>query len=183
MSEHILRFTVEPVPDCHPDIGLWLAILDSAREGTQFALRDLRDAELDQAPAIGINTIGTLLYHIALTDLVWIFDNMLQMKYPADVARLFPYPIRDHEGRLSVVSGWDLDTHQQRLRTARQTVHEVFKSMTVDSFRQIMRLTQDFGTIEMTPEAVARHLTLHETEHLGEIKLLLGAMRQPPQEG
>lgn len=29
----------------------------------------------------------------------------------------------------------------------------------------------------MTPEAVLRHLILHETEHLGEIKLLLGELR------
>lgn len=33
MSENLPRFSVERVQNCNPDIGLWLAMLDSTRQG------------------------------------------------------------------------------------------------------------------------------------------------------
>jgi uncharacterized damage-inducible protein DinB len=95
MSENIPRFQVHIVPDCHPEIGRWLGILDDARKRLQFALRPVQDADLDAPPPIGINTIGTILYHIAMADLNWLYDNLPQQPYPADTLPLFPYPITD----------------------------------------------------------------------------------------
>jgi uncharacterized damage-inducible protein DinB len=177
MEKEVPRFSVERVPDCHPEIGLWLAILNDARERMQFALRGLTLAELDAKPAIGLNTIGTLLYHVALTDLNWVYDNLLKESYPDDVVHLFPFPLTNGQGRLSIVTGWDLEAYQHRLVAARTKVHQVFKRMTIEHFQEVIRRVEDYGTYEMTPESILRHLAQHESEHRGEIQLFVSVLR------
>ena len=178
MSNRKPRFSVEPVADCHPDIGRWLAILDDARKRTNYTLSLLEPQDLDAEPIAGLNTIGTLLYHIALVDLNWVYDNMLQQPYPADVASLFPHPLQHADERLYVVSGWDLEAYRQRMAATRVKVHEVFKAMDGTAFHTILERVQDFGEYEMTPEAVLQHLAQHEAEHRGEIQILIDGLRK-----
>ncbi len=172
MRDPIPRFSVERVQDCAPDIGLWLGILRDARKRTQYALRLLQPEDLDAPPAVGINTIGTILYHMALSDLNWVYDNWLQQPYPEDVAPLFPYPLLDEQDHLYRVTGWTLDMYQQRLDAARAKVEEVFISLTEMELVEVLRRAQSFGVYEMTPESVLQHLTQHEAEHRGEFQLL-----------
>lgn len=59
--------TVEVLPDYKPTIGRWLWLLEETRRETKEALIGLDPAALDWIPTPGTeNTIGTLLYHIAL---------------------------------------------------------------------------------------------------------------------
>jgi uncharacterized damage-inducible protein DinB len=177
MTNPLPRFSVEPIADCDPEIGRWLAILDDARKRTRYTLKLPKPEDLDAAPIVGLNSIGTLLYHIALVDLDWIYTNMLQQPYPADVAALFPYPLQQKDERLYVMSGWDLEAYQQRLSAARAKVHEVFKAMSGAEFRGILRRVQDYGEYEMTPESVLQHLAQHEAEHRGELQILMDGLR------
>ena len=177
MSENIPRFQVNVVPDCHPDIGRWLGILDDTRKRLQFTLRSVQESDLDAPPPIGINTIGTILYHIAMADLNWLYDNLLQQPYPADIMSLFPYPIANEHDHLYPVRGWDLQAYQQRLSVARAKVHEVFKPMTIEAFRGVLRREEPDWVYEMTPESVLQHLAQHESEHRGEIQLFVTALR------
>jgi uncharacterized damage-inducible protein DinB len=178
MTDPVIRFSVQRVPNCPPDIGLWLAILKDARERLNETFDYLAPSDLDAPPPIGQNTIGTLYYHVALADLNWVYDNMLMQPYPEDIAALFPYPLTDEHGRLSVVSGWDIDAYRLRLNAARAKVFEVFQAMSDADFRAILQRTESFGDYEMTPESVLRHLTQHEAEHRGEIQLFIGARRR-----
>lgn len=178
MDGKIPRFSVEPVSNCIPEVGLWLAILNDSRDRLLYALRSIREVDLDAKAPIGINTIGTILYHIALTDLNWVYDNMLQQPYPAEIASLFPYPLTDANEHLTCIAGWRLEDYQQRLMVARAKVHDVFKPMSLEYFRELLRREQDFGPYEMTPESVLRHLAQHESEHRGEIQLLAGALQR-----
>lgn len=75
----------------------------------------------------------------------WVYDNMLQTPYPEDVVQLFPYSLQDEQGRLSVVSGWDLEALQERLNASRSLVHQVFKPMSMVDFREILQREEDFG--------------------------------------
>lgn len=50
MGENIPRFQVDVVPDCDPEIGRWLGILDDARKRLQFTLRSVQESDLDAPP-------------------------------------------------------------------------------------------------------------------------------------
>ena len=177
-EKKIPRFSVEPVPDCHPVIGYRLAMLDDARSRLDFALREVRDMDLDRTPPVGVNTIGTILYHIAITDLVWVYENMLQKPYPDDIAELFPHPIRNEDDLLYPLRGWTLEDYRKRLEAARAKVHEVFLPMTVEDLREIILREEPSRIYEMTPEAVLYHLAQHESEHRGEIQLFISAFHE-----
>lgn len=178
MSDTVVpRFSVEPVAGCDPAVGRWLAILDDARKRTRYTLSTIQPDDLDAAPVAGRNTIGTLLYHIALVDLNWVYDNMLQQPYPAEVAALFPYPLRDAQDNLTPVTGWDLAAYQRILEAARQQIIEVFKAMSAAEFYAVLSRVEDYGPYETTPEAVLQHLAQHEAEHRGEIQILLDGLR------
>lgn len=174
MSEKIIRFSVTPPDAAHPDVALWLAVLADARSRLMWALDGLTVEELDAPPIMGRNTIGTILYHTALADLDWIYTNMLTEPFPADVINLFPHHMVDGGNNLTQATGWDLDAYVLRLNTARQKVIEHYSTMDITTFRQLLRRDLDFGTVEMTPEAVICHLAQHEAEHRGEIQMLRG---------
>lgn len=177
-DKKIPRFSVEPVAGCDPTVGLWLAILDDARDRLVYALKSVQEADLDQAPPIGINTIGMILYHIALTDLNWVYDNWLKQPYPEDIAPLFPYPLTHGDENLYPVRGWGMSDYLERLAAARSKVHEAFKPLTLEAFRGPVLREEAYGTYEMTPESILRHLAQHESEHRGEIQLFDGAYRR-----
>ncbi len=51
------------------------------------------------------NRIGTLLYHIAAIELDWLYVEVLEQEFPADLDALFRYDVRDAQGRLSIDHG------------------------------------------------------------------------------
>ena len=174
VSRSIPTFQVIPVPGCHPEIGRWLATLDDARERTMYSLRRVTDEDLTVSAPAGRNSIGTLLYHVAITDLNWVFDNYLRQPYPAEVRSLFPAALLDAEGDLTTMSGGTLEAHLERMRVARAHVREVFRAMSVEEFHALVDRDQD-GPYHITPESILRHLAQHEAEHRGEIHILLDA--------
>lgn len=178
MSDNIPFFRVERVAGCHPEIGLWLAILDDARSRLLPEIQGLTGDMLDAPPAIGTNTIGELLYHVAMADVNWLYDNLLQVPYPDDIKALFPQAITDETGHLAQVRGHDLAWYLGRLATARLKVHEVFKALSIEEFRAMLRRVEPDREYAMTAEAVLQHLAQHEAEHRGEIQLLIAAQGQ-----
>lgn len=59
--------TLEPMAG-DPEVGRWLAAMEDARRATLRALEGLSDETLDWSPDPASNSIGTLLYHIALVE-------------------------------------------------------------------------------------------------------------------
>ena len=156
--------------DYVPEIAVSIWRLQDVRERTLEAIANLPDAALDRELSYHLNTIGTLLYHIAAVEADWFYAEVLEEQYPDDFRELFPHDMRDKNGRLSVVSGLSLEEHLARLKTVRKQLVAHFRAMDLDDYRR----KRDFEHYDVTPEWVLHHLADHEAEHRGEILTICG---------
>lgn len=59
--------SLEPIADV-PEVGRWLSTMEDARRDTLKEVEGIPDEALDWEPDRRTNTIGTLLYHVALIE-------------------------------------------------------------------------------------------------------------------
>jgi uncharacterized damage-inducible protein DinB len=157
-----------------PAIGVWLWALNDARRRTHQQLRDLPAAALDWRPADSAQSIGSILYHLALIEADWLYTEVLEQPYPEQIAALFPYDARDQQGLLTSIQGVALSEHLARLDSVRKHILAAYQAMDVHEFRRIRRLAD----YDVTPEWVLHHLMQHEAEHRSEIGGLRASAEQ-----
>ena len=166
----------EPVPGCPPPIGYALWHLQGARERTLDYLVGITDELLDHRPTGFPHSVATLLYHIAVFEVEWLYTDVLGNAYdmegripgcPPHISSVLPYPMLLEDMSYTPVSGESLDTHLERMATIRSDLIEVFGAMDLDDFRTL-RPSDDSA---VTPEWVLMHLARHESEHRGQIWL------------
>jgi uncharacterized damage-inducible protein DinB len=160
---------VEPLPGYEPTIGRWLWLLEDTRHETKEALAGLAPAAVDLTPIPNDNSIGTLLYHIALIELDWLYTEILEdQPWPEELKQLFALNHRDEQAHLSVFQGASLEEHLHRLDVARRYLLDALHSMTLEEFRR----PHPFPDYTVTSEWVLHHLIQHEAEHRGHIQML-----------
>lgn len=162
-------FSVEPLPGYEPAIGRWLWLLEDTRRETKEALTGLAPTALDwRSPHIE-NSIGTLLYHIALIELDWLYDEALDAQpVPEELKPFFTLDARDADTHLSALQGETLADHLRRLDLLREHLLAAFRPMTLEEFRRPRHRPH----YHATPEWVVQHLVQHEGEHRGQIQAL-----------
>lgn len=148
-------------------------MLEDARRRTLHALDGLTPSALDWLPPEGGNSIGALLYHIALIESSWVYEDVLQT-WDDQLDVLCPFDDRDEDGNLTSVTGLTLDDHAGRLSDIRRLTLDAFRGMTVEDFRR-PRAMPDY---DVTPEWVLHHLMQHEAEHRGQIGALRERLKQ-----
>lgn len=164
---------IQPLPCREAEIGRWLWAMQDSRTRTYERLEGISQEELDWIPPGGGNSMGSLLYHIAIIEADWLYADVLQTDFPTDVADLFPYDVRDEAGLLSGVRGVVLEEHLCILDAVRARLVMVFSQFSLDEFRRPRRLPR----YDVTPEWVLHHLMQHETEHRGQIMELRRAFQ------
>lgn len=165
------KLEVLGIPGYPPEIGKVLWRLEDCRRRTLHVLEDLPKVYLDHE--VQGNTIGTLLYHIALIELDWLFTEILEEQVPEDLMRLFPEEDRDTNGVLTLIKGQTLSQHLDRLNTIRKTLLERMQGMSVEDFER----QREFPQYKVTPEWVLHHLSQHEAEHRGEIGSVISQIK------
>lgn len=163
-----------PIPGPPKPIGYALWHLEEAREWTLGYVDGLRDDVLDHLPKGHAHSVGTLLYHIAVFEVDWLYTDLLGREYdmtaripgcPAEIAEVLPHPMLLEDGSYTPVVGEPLGKHAARLKRIREDLIAHFRSMSVEDFRRA-RATED-GLV--TAEWVLMHLARHESEHRGQI--------------
>lgn len=148
-----------------PEIGRAIWMLEDTRTDTGRRLEGIAPEVIDWRPPVG-NSIGTLLYHIAIIEMDWVFNEVMEQKMPSTVWDSFPFPVRDEAtGRLTIVQGISLDAHFKRLDFTRRVLLDVFQHMSLEDFRRPRAAPR----YDVTPAWVIHHLIQHEAEHRGEI--------------
>jgi uncharacterized damage-inducible protein DinB len=152
------------------EIGRWLWLLEEARGRTWQRIEGLHPALVDWAAPESGNSIGSVLYHIAAIEADYLYADTLEQAFPQEVIDLFPYEVREENGRLTPVRGFDLGWYIQRLDRVRSLLLEAFRAIDLADFRRARYLRE--YNYETTPEWVLHHLMQHESEHRGEIASL-----------
>ncbi len=166
------RLVIDPEAGADGAVGDYLWALRDARERTLALLRRHPDADLERVAAGAPGSPGSLLFHIAATDMNWLYEDILERTPDAPDAvfqRLVPYPYREEDGRLFVVTGESLEQHRARLDETRALVLGALRTMSTAEFTR-ERQIRDYVT---TPQWVAYHLAEHERYHAGQLSLLL----------
>jgi uncharacterized damage-inducible protein DinB len=160
--------TLEPMAD-EPEVGRWLAAMADARRDTLRELEGVTDPDLDVLPPGADNSLGSLLYHLALIEADWLVDEILGLSdeefEQSALARWFPESDRDGEGHLTGLPGETLAGHRQRLAAVRDALIDEFRSLSVEDFHE----PRARARYDVSPAWVLHHLLQHEAEHRGEI--------------
>ncbi|HEX5692304.1 MAG TPA: DinB family protein, partial [Roseiflexaceae bacterium] len=112
----------------------------------------------------------SVLYHIAAIEIDYLYADLLRQPFPEQIVALFPFEVREENGSLTPVLGFEQEWYRERLDTVRAHVIDVFRAMDEDDYRRARHLT-DYP-IDITPEWAAYHLVEHEAEHRGELASL-----------
>ncbi|HTE65522.1 MAG TPA: DinB family protein, partial [Candidatus Binatia bacterium] len=146
---------------------------EDARRDTLIELEPVTPAMVDWYPDVPLNSIGTLLYHIALIEADWVATEILQLpEDQADLAELLPWPDREGtgqgEGRLTRIDEQPLQAHVDRLAAVRAWVLERLRPTSNAEFHRV-RTLPDY---DVAPDWVLHHLLQHEAEHRSHVALL-----------
>jgi uncharacterized damage-inducible protein DinB len=174
------RLVLTPIGN-DPEVGRWLAALEDGRGDTLNELATVTPEMVDWYPDAPLNSIGSLLYHIALIEADWVATEMLGLDDPPELAALLPWPDREPDGgigserHLSRVDGHSLEEHLERLAAVRRWVLERLTRMTNEEFHRV----RSFDDYDAAPDWALHHILQHEAEHRSHIAWLRDVF--PPQ--
>lgn len=154
-----------------PAVGAALWRLEDGRVRTLRVLDGLPSEFVDKETRG--NTIGTILYHLALIETDWLCTEILEEPYPDELKSLLPADDRDREGVLTAVRGQSLDEHLARLGAVRATVSSRLRGMTTEDFNRV----RTFAEYAVSPAWVLHHLAQHEAEHRGELGSVIDELK------
>ncbi|WP_088011578.1 DinB family protein [Gottfriedia acidiceleris] len=162
------KLLVNSLPGYEEEIGRWLWCLEDVRHSLIKKLtainQSLLDTKIDER-----QTIGSLLYHIALIEADWLYVEVLGTEWDTEIRSLFPLEDRSEEGALIHISGQSLEEHFYRLNKVREVFLSHFQTMDLKDWRKPRVLEQ----YDVTPEWVVYHLIEHESHHRGQIFQML----------
>jgi uncharacterized damage-inducible protein DinB len=158
------------LPGYEPLVGAALWRLEDARARTLRVLADTPPEYVDRD--IGGNTIGTILYHVALIEADWLYSEILEEEPPAKIVALLPVDHRDQAGVLSAMHGQTVEQHLSRLSTMRTELLGRLLGMDVEDYLR----PRSLADYDVSPAWVLHHLAQHEAEHRGEIGSIIARL-------
>ena len=157
--------SLEPIAD-DPEVGRWLSALEDCRHDTLEVLEGIPDEVVDIKPTLSDNSIGTVLYHVALVEADWLLADIFgEGDATAVEPELLPFVHRDEAGVLTSVEGLSLQQHLDRLAAVRGILLKRLQPMPASDFHRL-RVRERY---DVTPAWVVNHLIQHESEHRSEL--------------
>lgn len=176
MASERERLELDPIGDA-PEVGRWLSAMEDARRDTLRELETVSEEMLDMRAATELNSIGTLLYHVALVEADWLLADILgpeaAVPWPQE---LLPYDDREADGSLTAIAGESLTEHLDRLAAVRRMLLEHLGPMPVEDFHRL-RARERY---DVTPAWAVHHLLQHEAEHRAHIAWVRDHLRPHP---
>ena len=166
----ISMITVEPATGFTRRIGTYITQLEDIRKRTKRYAADLSPARLAWHPQPDVESIGTLLIHIAAVEVSWIQEDILRK--PMGEEWKIAFPIRFG---IPQVSGQPLEFFWEKLDSARAETRAALAAMTDTDLSRAITPLDDEGTegaTQYTIEWILYHLVEHEAHHKGQIAVM-----------
>ena len=160
---------VSPPEGYAPEVAPWLWAMEAIRRRTRTHVRGLAQDVLDwTGPGGTENSIGTLLYHIAVVEMGWLHNEILDRwdLFPEDDFPFEPFT----EDRITPVVGVSAADHVARLDRSRAVFLERMAPMTVEDWSRLREPAgEDYAA---SPAWVVFHLVEHEAGHAAQIAVM-----------
>ncbi len=164
------KLEIKAIPGYEPEIARWLAAMAQIRERTISLTEDLDQQTLDwTGPEGDENSIGSLLYHIALVEVSWLYYDIHLQNFPPSVEEDFPFPMAE-EGRITPVSGVPIAEHLERLSRSRSVFLQELKNISLEDWHTLRSPPEDDYSV--SPNWAVFHLLEHEAGHAAQISSL-----------
>lgn len=165
-----MTISIQPAEGFAPRIGLYVAQLEDVRRSTLRYVEGLDAAQLSWHPSPEVESIGTLLLHIAAVELSWIQEDIRRAPMPDEW--IIGFPIRFG---LPQIQGKSLPYFVEKLDEVRNTTRSVLATLNDDDLARAVTPLDDAGNpdaSEYTIEWILYHLIEHEAHHRGQIAQL-----------
>lgn len=155
-------------PGFTPEIGRFVAMLEDTRRRTKRYLEGLSAEQLAWYPNDTVESIGTILLHIAAVEHSYIQEDI--MRRPMGEEWKIAFPLRFG---IPQISGRELSYFLEKLDSVREATETVLKSLTDNDLKRMIS-PLDPGEpgnqqIEFSIEYLLYHLIGHEAHHRGQI--------------
>jgi uncharacterized damage-inducible protein DinB len=164
-----------------------VAQLNEVRSDLKHEVAGLSIEQLDWHPNDTVESIGTLLLHIASVEWSWLHEDMLgrlSEEYPGEWAQAMPIRVG-----VAQVSGRPVEWYIQHLDSIRERTLEILKDLTDADLSRLVGEAepppgQEKRSRLFTIDWIIWHIIEHEATHVGQAELLrrLGPGRQDQQQ-
>lgn len=164
----IQRHMLEKSQDLSPRVATWYSQMEEQRKRLFRMVEELDDGMLDFSPdERKIETIGTLLLHIAAVEWSWIFEDIegRTMDFQRWKHAFALRPTVD----IPQLKGKTKDFYLDRLVKVREEVYQRLSKLNDHNLDQMVGSDQNKFSIEW----ILFHILEHEALHIGQINLLL----------
>ena len=159
-----------------PRVATWYAQFEEVRKNLLKQIEDLDDAGLDFTPdERKIETIGTLLLHIAAIEWSWIFEDIDHKEM--DKERIekehwnYAFALRSW-ANLPQLTGKGKQFFIERLTDVRQEVYQRISEMKDEDLDRIVTGEDPDDGYTYTIEWILYHIIEHEALHLGQVNMV-----------
>jgi uncharacterized damage-inducible protein DinB len=164
--------------------GMMAAQLDPLLASLARRVKDAGVDELEWQPRPGINTVGMLLAHLALSEVYWMLvaSQGIDSVEEADVIALATIgirmnddglPLAPHGSHPATLAGKTAAEYLEMLRRARQATHATLRGWDDAGLDQ----TRTVNGVEASRGWILFHIVEHFAHHLGQIALLASIRR------
>ena len=168
MSNNQLEiFKLEKFADLCPKVATWYAIMMNSREYLIEIIEGLDEEALDFTPnEEKIETIGTLLMHIAAVEWSWIFEDIDGMEMDFERFK-YGFSLRTNVN-IPQIKGKSKQFYLDELKDVREKVYNRLCHLKDGELEKMVGSDKEKYTIEW----ILFHIAEHEMMHIGQILLL-----------
>jgi uncharacterized damage-inducible protein DinB len=165
-----MKLTIMRAAGCMPTVGKYLSLMEDVRRRTLEYAEGLTAEQLSWHPNPKVESIGTLLLHIAAAEHSYIQEDI--MRIPMGEEWKIAFPIRFN---IPQVSGKELQYYMNKLNEVRVETRKVLINLLDDDLEKVISPLEPAAgneEIEFSIEWLLYHLIEHEAHHKGQIAVM-----------